>query len=80
MKNKHVLSLAALPQGRSGRVVRIDGGLGIKRRLEAMGVFPGVMVTKKSAVFGRGPSIISAAGSELAVGYGRTQRIWVEVE
>ena len=74
------LPLSDLPQGLSGRVVRIDGGLGIKQRLEAMGVLPGVTVTKKNTVFGHGPSIISVAGSELAIGYGKTQKIWVEVE
>ncbi|NLW08973.1 MAG: ferrous iron transport protein A [Firmicutes bacterium] len=80
MEAKRVLLLADLSPGCSGRVVRIDGGRGIQQRLEAMGVYPGVQIRKKSALFGYGPSIVAVAGSELAIGYGKARRIWVEVE
>jgi ferrous iron transport protein A len=80
MNNKFLLTLADLPRGQTGRVVRIDGGLGMKRHLEALGIHPGVTVTKVSDIFGRGPAVINVAGGQLAVGYGKTRRIWVEVE
>jgi len=80
MNNKFLVTLADLPRGQTGRVVRVDGGLGMRRHLEALGIHPGVMVTKMSVISGRGPSIINAAGGQVAVGYGKTRRIWVEVE
>lgn len=80
MSNKLIVTLADLPRGQTARVVRIDGGIGMRRHLEALGIYPGVTVTKVSTVFGRGPTIINVAGGQLAVGYGKTKRIWVEVE
>lgn len=68
-----------LKPNEAGTVVRMDGGHGMIRRLEVMGVRPGVIVTKRSAQPMRGPVIIGVHGTELALGFGIACRIQVEV-
>lgn len=63
----------------TGTVARIDGGYGLIRRLETMGVRPGVVIAKRSAQPLRGPVTIQVHGSELALGFGIAHRITVEV-
>ena len=40
------IALADLGAGESGRVVRVSGGWGVQRRLQALGIRPGAAVTK----------------------------------
>jgi len=62
-----------------GTVTRIDGGHGLVRRLETMGVRPGVVIVKRSSQPLRGPVTIQVYGTELAIGFGIACRIHVEV-
>ncbi|NSW92723.1 MAG: ferrous iron transport protein A [Firmicutes bacterium] len=64
----------------SGTIVSIYGGIGMLRRLEALGIRVGGKITKKSALIGRGPVIIAVGNTEIAVGYGMASRILVEVD
>lgn len=63
----------------AGTVTRIDGGYGLIRRLETMGVRPGVVIVKRSSQPLRGPVTIQVHGTELALGFGIACRITVEV-
>jgi ferrous iron transport protein A len=63
----------------TGVVTRIDGGHGLIRRLETMGVRPGVVIVKRSSQPLRGPVTIQVGGTELALGFGIAHRIIVEV-
>lgn len=63
----------------SGTIAQISGGHGLIRRLETMGVRPGVTIVKRSSQPLRGPVTIRVHGSELALGYGIACRIHVEV-
>ena len=49
------------------------------RRMEAMGIRPGVALTKLTAQPFRGPVSLQVGGTQVAVGYGLACRIMVEV-
>ena len=76
--NAHI-SLADVSTGQTARVVRIHGGRGVRRRLQALGIRPGVTVTKVSAAFRSGAIVVGAGGGQAALGYGVARKIIVEV-
>ena len=73
-----VISLAQMDTGGSGKVVNVAGGRGLIRRLDAMGLRPGKMVTKCSGMFMRGPVVVRVEGTQMAVGYGMAGKILVD--
>lgn len=66
--------LAALKEGQSAVVARIDGGREFVRRLAEMGVSPG---TPLKLLRGRGPMIIEVRGHRLVIGHGMVDRVMV---
>ncbi len=72
------ISLVALKKGRAGRVLAVRGGMGLVRRLESMGIRPGVLVVKESNSFLKGPVTIRVGNAQVALGYGMAGRILVE--
>ncbi|MBN1755286.1 ferrous iron transport protein A [bacterium] len=75
-----IKQLTELKAFQKGKIVEIKGGTGLVRRLEAMGLRPGMIISKISAQLLRGPVTISNGGRELALGHGIAQRIMVETE
>jgi DtxR family Mn-dependent transcriptional regulator len=80
--------LTALRDGETGIITSIKAGYGrghgcgwgFEKRLEDMGLTPGVKVTvMKSAPF-HGPLEILVRGTRLALGRGMAERILVEIE
>jgi ferrous iron transport protein A len=71
---------AQMKPGQRGLVVSIEGGRGMGERLRAMGLRPGVMITKTSGQPLRGPVTLRLGSTEIAVGHRMAQRILVEVE
>ena len=65
--------------GQTGKVTRVRGGHGFRRRLEAMGIRPGMTVTKVSGQIMRGPIIVKVGHSQIAIGFGMAHHIFVEV-
>ena len=74
-----IISVAEMRPGQTGIVVELSGGHGMVRRMQAMGIRPGVTVTKLSAQPFRGPVSLQVGGMQVAVGYGLARRIMVEV-
>lgn len=62
-----------------GRVQRIEGGRGVVERLNRMGVWPGIIITMTSTQPFQGPVTFRAGGTELALGYGIAQKVFVEI-
>lgn len=73
-------SLAELAAGRSARVLEIRGGTALEGRLAALGIVPGAVVVKKSAISAHGPIVVEKGAVKLALGYGMGQRILVVPE
>ncbi len=71
-------ALDMVPPGTRCRVIALDVGYGINRRLMQMGLVPGseVKVLDNS---GRGPLVIEVRGVEIALSRGIAKKILVEV-
>lgn len=74
------ISLASMRSGQNGRIVQIDGGGGMTRRFDTLGLRVGKQIKKVSRQLIRGPVIVSHGNTRAAVGFGMAQRIWVEIE
>ncbi len=72
-------SLTDMESGQKGKVVRIQGGQGLRARLGALGIRPGVSITKISGQIMRGPIIVRIGATRIAIGFGMARRVEVEV-
>jgi ferrous iron transport protein A len=76
MKN---IDLTQLEEGDSGVVVNIDGGYGLIRRLESLGIRVGKKVTKVSSQLMRGPITVRIDNYQVAIGFGMARKVIVRV-
>ncbi len=74
------IPLTDMRTGAIASVIEIYGGPGLHRRLRALGIRPGVKLTKISAVPARGPVVVQAGGTQVSLGFGISYKIIVEVE
>ena len=74
------VTLAQMPAGQSGMVLRIDGGHGLVNRLNALGIVPGKRITKISSMLMRGPVTVGVDRTQVAVGFGMANRILVQLD
>ena len=74
------VSLVHLKPNHKGKISEISGGGALQHRLMSMGIYAGKEVTKLSYVGLRGPVVIKAGRSVLALGHGMAQKIIVETE
>jgi ferrous iron transport protein A len=70
--------LTAMKAGMVGTVISIDGGSGLVKRLNAMGIRPGVEIAKRSSQLMRGPVTVAIGNMQMAIGYGMAKRIILE--
>jgi ferrous iron transport protein A len=59
--------------GQSGKVITMHGGRGMTAKLEALGIRPGVVITKVSGQIMRGPVIIRVGNTQVAIGFFKAQ-------
>ena len=74
------ISLIHIKANRKGRVVEISGGGNLQSKLMNMGVYKGKEVTKLSHIGLRGPVVIKAGRTILALGHGVAAKIIIEAE
>lgn len=72
------LRVHELDEKKKARVVDIEGGLGLKKRLSQMGIHPGDIVTVLRYGPLGGPLVIEVHGFQLAVGREVASKIYVE--
>lgn len=70
--------LAQIKQGDTRTIIDIQGGRGVIKRLESLGVRCGVRITKISSQLMRGPITIKVGNSQIALGYGMAKKIILE--
>jgi ferrous iron transport protein A len=75
-----IVDLTQMQAGETGTVVEIQGGSGIIRKLQSMGIRPGKKITKVSSYFWRGPQMVEIDNLKIAIGFGMAKRIIVEVK
>ena len=73
------VTLARMRAGQSGKVVQVQGGMGLANRLSALGIRPGKRVTKVSSMLMRGPVTVQVDGTQVAMGFGMARRVIVEL-
>jgi ferrous iron transport protein A len=73
------MTLAQMRSGQSGVVIQIQGGHGVVRRLNALGIVPGKRVTKISSMLMRGPVTVEVDRVRIAIGFGMVGKIIVAV-
>jgi len=66
--------------GEEGIVLEVQGGRGLTRKLELLGIRKGNRIKKLSSQFMRGPIVLEVTGSQIAVGFGMANKVIVEVE
>ena len=80
MVQKREITLTEMKNGQTGIVVTIEGGTGMKVKLEGLGIRNGVKIYKKSSLMGHGPVVVSVGTGEIAIGYGMANKVFVEAE
>ena len=70
------MGLHEVIQGKSARILRIDGGLMVRKKLLKMGIVPGIPV-KVLQKGDRGPMLLSVLGNQLAIGEGMARKVVV---
>lgn len=73
-----IVKLINLQQGKKAIVSKIEGGMGIKRKLQAMGIYAGNEI-KIIQSLSRGPIIVESGNTRLAIGRGMAEKIEVEI-
>ena len=73
-------TLVGMGTGQEGVVAEIQAGLGLTRRLDAMGIRPGARLVKTSGPFLRGPVTVRVGNAQVALGFGMASRVLVEIE
>jgi len=71
------MPLMMLQPGRRARVIQVQGGRGLTRRLASMGILPGVVVSLVRGGPG-GPAIVDVQGSRFIIGRGMAHRVMVQ--
>ena len=66
--------------GQEGKITQILGGVGVIRKLDALGVRPGKRIKKISKALLRGPLVFEVERTQIAVGRGIAQKILVKVQ
>jgi len=75
-----IIDLTQMQPGESGIISEIQGGHGLIRKLQSMGIRPGKRITKVSSHFWRGPQTVEIDNLQIAIGFGMARRILVEVK
>jgi ferrous iron transport protein A len=76
-KEQPVFMLDRVKNGKY-KVVSIEGGTGLVRKLTDLGVYPGSMLEVLSGYHRGGPIVLSVKGSRFGIGRGMASRIVVK--
>jgi Fe2+ transport system protein FeoA len=76
--NSDLIFLSELQCGKSAKVVELKGEPDKINKLEAMGIYVGAVILKKSALLSKGPIIIEKGAMQFALGYDTAKEIIVE--
>ena len=72
-------SLAQMQAGQKARIVEINGGSTLVRKLDALGIRVGKEITKVSAQLMKGPVLLRRGHTQAALGFGMASKVLVEI-
>lgn len=71
-------SLIELQEGRTARIVSLDGGRGFREKMNGQGLFPGTEIAVVVVGDSAGMIVISVGGSRLMIGHKMAERILIK--
>ncbi len=74
------VDLTRMKPGETGIVTEIQGGHEAARRIHNMGIREGEKITKVSSHFWHGPQTVRVGKTQIALGFGMSRKILVEIE
>lgn len=74
-----IMDLIRMESGERGKIMEILGGWGLVRRLDTLGIRPGVEIEKISGQLLRGPVTIRVGNTHAALGFGMAMKVIVEI-
>ena len=74
-----MVTVLEMQEGKQGKISSINGGIGLQKKLENMGITKGSEIFKISSQWLKGPVIIRHGNTELAIGYNMARKIMVEI-
>ncbi len=80
MPDVKLVTLRQMQSGQSGKVAQVQGGHGLVSRLNALGIRPNKRITKVSSMLMRGPVTIQLDSTQIAIGFGMTNKIIIELD
>ena len=80
MPDIKLVTLRQMQSGQSGKVAQVQGGHGLVSRLNALGIRPNKRITKVSSMLMRGPVTIQLDSTQIAIGFGMTNKIIIELD
>ena len=80
MPDVKLVTLRQMQSGQSGKVAQVQGGHSLVSRLNALGIRPNKRITKVSSMLMRGPVTIQLDSTQIAIGFGMTNKIIIELE
>jgi len=75
-----IKNLTQMKTGEKGRIVKIEGGSSLEKRLSSLGIGLGKHVLKMSAFVLRGPVAVRVGRTVIALGHGMAIKVFVEQE
>jgi len=73
------VTLTRMHAGQSGKVLQVQGGNGLVKRLGVLGIRPGKRITKVSSMLMHGPVTVEVDRSHVAIGFGMANKVIVEL-
>jgi len=73
------LTLNQLKKQSKAVVMTINGGHNLMNKLNALGIREGIVLSKESQSFLRGPVTVKIGQAKIAVGYGMAEKIMVKM-
>ncbi|MDF2882479.1 MAG: FeoA domain [Clostridiaceae bacterium] len=78
VNSNNYIYLYQLECGKSAKVIKLQGNGVLIGKLKNMGIFPGTIILKKSAILAKGPIIVEKGAMQFALGYDIAKKILVE--
>ena len=73
-----VVNLVDVKTGSKVKVIKIQGGLGVRQRLSCLGIHPGDLMTVRASAIMQGPIVVGIHGNKVAIGRCVAAKILVE--
>ena len=73
-----IISLVQMEIGQTGKIVEIHGKQGTISKMGMLGIRIGEEIKKAHQQFMKGPVVVEIGKSEVAIGFGMAQKVFVE--